>query len=153
MKYGRLGSKIVSNLNTKVFNSYKFKKRGRGEIMEKEGRVNINIINYVSFLLFIIFSIINPTSARKNGYTIQNTVLKTKNNIDNLIKNKVEEIKQYADAEMSLFKFELALSSIPEKERLKATKSVQKYRKEKWTQALKLAKGNEEKAFSIYGEI
>jgi len=81
------------------------------------------------------------------------TILGNKTNFDDLLNGKVEEIKQIAEAEMTLLKFELALISIPKKDKVKATKAIQSYRKEKWSKALKLAKGDKKKAELIYDEV
>ena len=79
-----------------------------------------------------------------------NQTLTSPEEINLLIKEKEEQLKNIIETEMSLFKFELALISIPQDEREKATASVKKYREEKWKKALKLADGDEEKAITIY---
>lgn len=73
--------------------------------------------------------------------------------INHLIELKEKEIKEMVETEMALFKFELAQACIPKKEFEKSVKAVERYRKERWKKALKLAKGDEEKAEAIYDKV
>ena len=65
-----------------------------------------------------------------------------------------EKTKQIAKTEMNLFKFELlCASSISEKKLKSIVKSVRELRNRAWKEALKQTKGNEDKAWAIYGKI
>lgn len=70
--------------------------------------------------------------------------------VNQLIQNKEAEIKRMVELELSLFKFELADTSLDKKERERSIKAVEKFRKQEWKKALKQAKGDIKKAMSIY---
>ncbi len=59
--------------------------------------------------------------------------------------------KEVARKELALLEFELFYEvMVPTVSKEKAEKSVQKLRSEKWQEALKKAKGNEQEAISFY---
>jgi len=64
----------------------------------------------------------------------------------------LEELKEYNKRTWDAIHFALIYSELsqkPELKKLNTEKNVREYRKERWEKALKLAKGDEMKAFQI----
>lgn len=69
------------------------------------------------------------------------------------IKRVTKVAQDMAKDEMRLFGLELAFATIPKKKIDKINKEVKELREREWEKALKLAKGNETKALTIYDRL
>lgn len=73
-------------------------------------------------------------------------------NIQKIGEQVLEELKEYNKRTWDAIHFALIYSELsqkPELKKLETEKNVREYRKERWEKALKLAKGDELKAFNL----